>query len=175
MLYLLDASVLITANAQYYPVDRIPEYWEWLQHMGEEGYVKLPIEIFEEIKDGPKEKDLLFDWLQEEATKKAILLSDVVSPETVQKVVSEGYANDLSDDEIEQLGRDPFLIAHGLSGKDRCVVTVEISQPRKQRQNRKVPDVCRSMGVKCCDPFAFTRELGFSTDWKKKLGGRTPA
>ena len=58
MLYLLDASVLITANAQYYPVDRIPEYWEWLQHMGEEGYVKLPIEIFKEIKDGPKEKDL---------------------------------------------------------------------------------------------------------------------
>lgn len=138
--------------------------------MAAKGRVKLPIEIFEEIKDGPKDKDLLFDWLQDEATKAAILLPDVIAPEVVQKVIFEGYAKDLNDDEVEQLGRDPFLIAHGMSRKDRCVVTVEVSQPKKQRQNRKIPDVCKSMGVKCCDPFAFSRDLGFSTDWKKKLG-----
>ncbi|MFD2274081.1 DUF4411 family protein [Undibacterium arcticum] len=40
MLYLLDASVLITANNSYYPVDQIPEYWEWLLHMGQSGRVK---------------------------------------------------------------------------------------------------------------------------------------
>ena len=34
MLYLLDASVLITAYNSYYPIDRVPEYWEWLVHMG---------------------------------------------------------------------------------------------------------------------------------------------
>ena len=78
MLYLLDASVLITANAQYYPVDRIPEYWEWLMHVASEGFVKIPIEIFEEIKDGPKEKDLLFDWIKEDACKAAILLPDEI-------------------------------------------------------------------------------------------------
>jgi len=169
MLYLLDASVLITAHAQYYPVDRIPEYWDWLQHMAANGLVKMPLEIFEEVKDGPKDKDLLFEWLQEEANKKALVLPDAADAGLVQKVIAMGYANDLTDDEVEQLGRDPFLIAHGLADGNRCIVTVEVSQPKKQRQNKKIPDVCRAMGVKWCDPFTFARDLGFSTDWKKKL------
>lgn len=170
MLYLLDASVLITAHAQYYSVDRVPEFWEWLQYMADKGHVKMPLEIFEEVKAGPKEKDLLFDWLQVNANKNAILLTDEADPSLVQNVITIGYASDLNDDEIEQLGRDPFLIAHALAGKDRCVVTVEVSQPKKQRQNKKIPDVCKAMGVQSCDPFAFSRNLGFSTDWKKKLG-----
>ena len=170
MLYLLDASVLITANAQYYSVDRVPEFWEWLQYMANKGHVKMPIEIFEEVKNGPKEKDLLFDWLQEDANKKAILFADEADPSLVQSVITTGYANDLNDEEIEQLGRDPFLIAHAMADIDRCVVTVEVSQPRKQRQNKKIPDVCKAMSVQSCDPFTFSRNLGFSTDWKKKLG-----
>jgi len=52
MLYLLDASVLITAHNSYYPVDGVPEYWEWLAYMGEQGRVKMPFEIFDEVKDG---------------------------------------------------------------------------------------------------------------------------
>ena len=159
MLYLLDASVLITANAQYYPVDRLPEYWEWLAYMACVGRVKLPIEIYEEIKEGPKEKDMLFDWLQGESVRNSIVLPDEIDADIVQRVISQGYADDLTDDQVEQLGRDPFLIAHALTWPDRCVVTVETSQPRKQRHNRKIPDVCRSMGVACCDPFTFNRIL----------------
>ena len=170
MLYLLDASVLITAHSQYYAVDRVPEYWEWLRYIAEKGMVKLPVEIFEEVKDGPKDKDLLFGWLQAAENKSAILLPAAADPEIVQHVIINGYANDLNDDEVEQLGRDPFLIAHGLSGSDRCIVTVENSAPKKQRHNKKIPDVCKVLGTKCCDPFTFNRELGFSTDWKKKLG-----
>jgi hypothetical protein len=50
------------------------------------------------------------------------------------------------------------------------VVTVETSAPKKLRQNRKVPDVCRVMGVECCNPFEFNRALGFRTQWKQDLG-----
>jgi hypothetical protein len=171
MLYLLDANVLITANNFYYPIDRVPEYWEWLAHMGTLGYVKMPFEIFEEVKEGPddSEKDLLFAWLREDANKKALLLQERVRPALVQKVLAEGYAADLTDDEIEQVGRDPFLVAYGLAAQDRFVVTVETSAPKKQRQNRKVPDVCRSMNVDCCNPFEFNRALGFRTQWKLDL------
>jgi hypothetical protein len=168
MLYLLDASVLITAHAQYYPVDRIPEYWDWLKHMAEQGSVKMPIEIYEEVKAGPVEKDLLFEWLSDEACKRALVLPDTVSAALVRRVIVDGYAADLNDDEVEQLGRDPFLIAHALADKDRCVVTVENSQPKKQRANRKIPDVCKALGASCCDPFVFTRTLGFSTNWKAR-------
>ena len=168
MLYLPDANVLITANNFYYPIDRVPEYWEWLSYMGSQGHVKMPFEIFEEVKDGPddQEKDLFFAWLQEDANKKSLLLDEKVDPGLVQKVIAEGYAPDLTDDEVDQIGRDPFLIAYCLAAKDRCVVTVETSAPKKQRHNRKVPDVCKGMGANCCNPFEFNRFLGFRTQWK---------
>lgn len=34
MLYLLDANVLIRAHSDYYPIDRIPQFWEWLIREG---------------------------------------------------------------------------------------------------------------------------------------------
>lgn len=168
MLYLLDANVLITANNSYYAIDQVPEYWEWLTYMGSQGRVKMPFEIFEEVKEGPKdiEKDLLFAWLQEEADKKALLLEEKVDLDLVQKVIAEGYGPDLTDYEVVQIGRDPFLIAYGLVAEERSVVTVETSAPKKQRQNRKVPDVCKGMGANWCNPFEFNRALGFRTQWK---------
>ncbi len=42
-MYLLDANTLIDAKRDYYPIDRIPEFWEWLVHMGNEGFVKIHV------------------------------------------------------------------------------------------------------------------------------------
>jgi hypothetical protein len=170
MLYLLDASVLITANNSYYPVDRVPEYWAWLLHMGEQGRIKIPLENFEEIKDGPtdKDKDLLFAWLQDGTNKDVLIFDEDVEIALVQKTVTTGYAADLTDDEVEQIGRDPFLVAYALlKPAERCVVTVEASKPSRKRQNRHIPDVCKSLGVTCCDPFVMNRDLGFRTNWQK--------
>lgn len=91
VLYLLDASVLITAHNSYYPIDSVSEYWEWLAHMGEQGHVKMPFEIFDEVKDGPDDtdKDLLFAWLQEDAHKKALLLDESADLGLVQMVTIE--------------------------------------------------------------------------------------
>ena len=110
MLYLLDANVLITAKDSYYPVDAVPEFWEWLEHMGRRGNVKIPLEIFEEIKEGPKrpERDLLFDWIQQAHVRQALLLDEAVDLALVQRAVNEGYAPDLTDAEVDELGRDPF-------------------------------------------------------------------
>ena len=52
MLYLLDANVLIEANRDYYPIDRVPEFWDWLIAVGESVRVKVPLEIYEEVTDG---------------------------------------------------------------------------------------------------------------------------
>ena len=169
MLYLLDASTLITANNTYYAIDTVPEFWEWLQHQCEQGRAKMPLEIFEEVKDGPKgTKDLLFGWIQAAQVKKALVLSESVEVALLQSVISAGYAPDLTDTETEQLGRDPFLIAYALvDPKNRMVVTSEVSKPSKTRQNRRMPDVCDTMGVKWCNPFDFNKALKFSTQWKR--------
>jgi hypothetical protein len=170
MLYLLDASVLITANNLYYAVDRVPEFWEWLNHVGTRGQVKIGVENFEEITEGPKdaEKDLLFAWLQNAANSDALILDEEADQALIQKAVASGYAPDLTDDEIEQLGRDPFLLAYALrSPPERTVVTMEVSKPSRTRQNRHLPDVCKTLGLNCCDTFGLIRALGFRTDWKK--------
>lgn len=129
----------------------------------------MPVEMLEEIKDGPKdgERDLLFAWIQAEANRKALLLDEDVDMVLVQRVVEKGYAPDLTD-EIEVIGRDPFLVAYALSKPaDRCIVTAEVSKPKTVRQNRKLPDVCGTLKVAWCDIYAFNRALGFKTGWQK--------
>jgi hypothetical protein len=163
LLYLLDANVLIDANRDYYPIERVPEFWEWLENVGENGNVKIPLEVYEEIKDG---HDSLADWAKQEHIKEALLFKEEVDVSLVSYVTDQGYASDLTDDEVEKIGRDPFLIAYALSNKeDRCLVTTEVSKPKRQRANRHLPDVCADLEVRCHNTFEFVRALNFSTRW----------
>ena len=164
MIFLLDANVLIDANRDYYPIERVPEFWEWLVFMGDSGEIKIPIEVLEEIKNGDDE---LARWAKREETKAALLLDEEADIQLVQRVLKEGYAEDLTDDEVEKLGRDPFLIAYALKFNDiRCIVTTEVSKPKKERANRHVPNVCDDFGISWCHTFEFVRVLGFNTNWK---------
>ena len=166
MLYLLDANILITAANTYYGVSRVPEFWSWLQHQGASGHIKIPVEMYEEVLEGRKDDDELLDWVKNDANRNALVLDETAAPNLVQRVVKEGYANDLTDDEIEKLGRDPFLIAYGLADANRCITTTEVSKPSKQRHNRHIPDVCASLKVSWCGPWDLNKHLGFKTGWK---------
>ena len=167
MLYLLDANVLITANSTYYPLDQIPEFWSWVHHQATSNRIKIPREIMEEIKAGRKDDDPLLDWICTPEIEAALLLDEAVDAVLVQRVVATGYAPDLHDDEVEKIGRDPFLIAYALADSaNRVVVTTEVSRPSTQRANRKVPDVSQAVGVASCGPFALNKALGFRTGWR---------
>lgn len=164
MLYLLDANVVIDANRDYYPIERVPEFWEWLAHVGENGHVKIPLEVYEEIKDG---KDDLATWAKGDEIEAALLFGEEADVTLVSKITDEGYAPDLTDDEVEKIGRDPFLIAYAFAAVgQRCIVTTEVSKPRRRRANRHLPDVCDDFGIPWCDTFSFVRALNFSTNWK---------
>ena len=164
MLYLLDANVLIDADRDYYPFDRVPEFWGWLLHQASEGNIKVPKEMYEEVVAG---RGVLVDWLKQH--KGDLVLSEEADPALVQQVVSGGYAPDLAEDELESIGRDPFIVAYALSSKaDVTVVTTEISRPRSQRANRRLPDVCAHFKVPCANTFALARQLDFSTDWESR-------
>lgn len=79
-------------------------------------------------------------------------------------MVSTGYAPDLSDLELNKVGRDPFLIAYALAKRDeRWVITNEASKPTKQRANRHIPDVCKTLHVSCDNTFFLIRTLDFHT------------
>jgi len=163
LLYLLDANVLIDANRDYYPIERVPEFWEWLENSGEKGHVKIPLEVYEEVSDG---NDNLAHWLKQESIKTALLFREEVDVSSVSYATDNGYASDLTDDEVEKIGRDPFLIAYALKDHTgRCIVTTEVSKPRMTRANRHLPDVCSDLGIECCNTFEFVRALNFSTRW----------
>jgi hypothetical protein len=123
LIYLLDANVLIDANRDYYRIGSVDEFWEWLVHHGEQGNVKIPLEIYEEIKGGTDE---LASWAKEPETEAALKLEEEVDIELVRKVTEQGYGEDLSDIDIEKIGRDPFFIAYALANPaERIIVTTD--------------------------------------------------
>ena len=107
-------------------------------------------------------KDLVADWVKGHSC--VVILGEHVSGQLLPQVTEEGYANDLSDDEIENVGRDPFLIAYALADRaNRVVVTTEVSRPGRQRANRHVPDVCNTFEIYHCNTFELIRRLDFRT------------
>ena len=160
-LYLLDANVLIRAHEDYYPIDRIPQFWTWLLLMASNGTVKMPVQIYDEVAHS---SDMLGEWLRQTDVKEALILAEKTDAAQVRHVIAHGYAPDLNDVELESIGRDPFLIAAALSGGDRVVVTREVSRPSKQRANRKIPDVCSGFGLTVINDFGLYRELRFGID-----------
>jgi len=167
MLYLLDANVLIDANRDYYSLGRVPEFWDWLAFQGNAGNIKIPIETYDEIKEG---NDQLATWAKDKSNEKALLLSEDVDLDVVRRVINEGYGNNLTDVEIEKLGKDPFLIAYALiRNTERSIVTTENSRPKRQRSNRHLPDVCLNFNISCHNTYELTRLLNFRTQWKDYL------
>ncbi|NKJ82707.1 DUF4411 family protein [Rhizobium leguminosarum] len=164
-MHLLDANVLITAHNLYYPIDRFPEFWDWLVHMGEAGEIKIPVEILEEITEGSE----IGRWLSEADNYSVLRLDEDVDPALVQAVI-EKYAPDLNDAEVIEIGRDPFLIACAMAlPADRIVVTVEASKPSAKRANRRIPDVCKDLGVRWCNSFEMMTALNFTTAWRSRI------
>jgi hypothetical protein len=166
MLYLLDANVVITAKDSYYAIDQVPEFWEWLVHQGEQNKLKIPRELFDEVNPGNDKDHPFFAWRKHKTTVEALQLKEQIDPEILQRVIDDGYGKNLTDDQLITIGADPFLVAYSLAQPNRTVVTTEVSRPKAQRQNRKLPDVCDQFAVPRLNTFEMTRALGWKTNWR---------
>lgn len=153
MLYLLDANVLIDANMYYYPIERVPEFWDWLEAMGQRGFLKVPAEIFDEVvRPRPDDPDQVIGWLLDREN--SFVVESETPSDLVTLVTEEGYGDNLSDVDIGKVGRDPFLIAYALQDiENRVVVSNEVSKPSATGPNRRVPDVCADFHVRCVNVF----------------------
>lgn len=162
MVYLLDASALITAHNTYLALHRVPEFWAWLLHHGEAGAVKMPQPIYAEVEDG---NDALADWMKDAATKAALLFGEGIDPNHVQAVMAR-YGPNLTEADLLTIGKDPFLVAAALPNvADRCVVTAEASRPARTGPRRHVPNICNDCGVTWITPVHFLTALDFTTGW----------
>lgn len=173
MLYLLDANTLIDAKRDYYPILRVPEFWDWIIYQGKQGKLKIPIEVYEEFsdtqdKDG--EKDSLAIWAEQKEARDSLLLNEDAEQDLVARITYGGYVANPTDDELKKIGRDPFLLSYALKDiENRCIVTTETSKPSRLGANRHIPDVCRDFNIRCINNFQMIREMNFSTNWKNSL------
>lgn len=90
MLYLLDANVLIDANRDYYPIERVPEFWDWLKAMGALGSVKISEEI---VVPSPNHRDPLVEWLV--TNRNTMVLDEELNEDLLIHTIETGYAHDL--------------------------------------------------------------------------------
>ncbi len=149
------------AHEDYYPLDRVPPFWEWLLRQAIAGHVKMPFEIHDEI---AVSKGPLKDWINRPQVREAIVLDEEADPSVFNRVLETAYAPDLTDQELDEAGRDPFLVTYALMGRDRVVVTKEVSRPSKRRGRRKLPDACGIMNVRWITDFRFYAERDFRID-----------
>lgn len=171
LIYLLDANTLIDAKNFYYPINRVPEYWDWLIYQGQNGNIKIVTEIYDELKEKSSkdgEKDELSIWAEKAEVKDALLFDEDANVDNVSTVVYTGYVNNPTDDDFVKMGQDPFLISYGLNDiNNRVIVTSEASKPKRKGSNRHVPDVCKNLGIKCINGHQMIRDLDFTTSWNK--------
>ncbi|WP_306168617.1 DUF4411 family protein [Halomonas sp. MMSF_3323] len=167
-IYLLDANIIITAHNLYYPVSKVPEFWDWLEFHAKNGSIAIPREIHEEIKGGNDAEHVR--WAKDGARKKLLILDEEFNQDLLERVINEGYAPDLNEVELDRIAMDPVLVAYALADpKNRIVVTNEVSKPSRKRQNRHVPDVCSAVGARCCNVYQMLRDLDFRTNWKSNV------
>ena len=168
-LYLLDANVIIHAHDYYYHMGRVPEFWEWLLHHAVNGSIKMPIETMGEVQGG--KEALHAEWLRKQEVKDRLLLDEDFDGDVLNRVVETGYQlPDPTEDEIETMGQDPFLITPALRDPaQRVVISNETPKPSAKRAKRKIPDVCGDMGVECHNVYFLLKALNFSTSWAQSV------
>lgn len=153
MIYFLDTCILVHAKNLHFPLDGNLGFWAWLLKLGQEGTVKIPEYVSKEVNRG---NDDLVDWMN---THKDIFLSKTVECIYVMPQTLAAYGEPpLNEAELEILEADPYLIAHALAAGG-TVVTDEIPNRAIAPKNKRVPVVCKTLGVPCLTLPAFMWEL----------------
>jgi hypothetical protein len=89
---------------------------------------------------------------------------------SINKVISIGYVAEPTEDQVEMMGQDPFLITYALGDPaNRVVISNEVSKPGRKGAKRKVPDVCKEFDVECYNIYHLLKALNFSTSWAAKI------
>jgi hypothetical protein len=163
-LFVLDANFFIQSHRASYPLDVATGFWSKVKMLTHNQKLISIDKVGEEIY---KKEDEIKKWCVKNLPVDFFL--DTQSQEIIQnygKVIN--WANSMrsqyTDKAIEEFSEyknaDAWLIAFGLTDKDKfTMVTYETSEP--QRKNKiKIPDVCNHFGIKWVDVVEMFRQLG---------------
>lgn len=143
MTYLLDTNTLIQSKDIDFPFDQYPHFWDWLLDMGTKGIITLPQNIFDELLAG---QDNLSDWIV--SHKDDITIQDSHGAYQELQCVLDKYGPDIQERDIEKIENDALLIAHA---RYCCGTVVTYEKPKNTNvpRNKKIPNICDSLGIEC--------------------------
>lgn len=156
--YTFDASVLITIALERYPKDIFPSFWAKLESFINDGHLKVIKYVWDEVQWNSGVNFKAFEG------RICVNMSDLTEEEQdqIQDIVASILQETPSILKTKrnqiQSWWDPWIIAHAML-HNLTVVTNEKSDPVNKN---KMPDICRSMWIRCITLLDFLREIGWS-------------
>ena len=132
-IYWLDANVFIQARNGPCSFQRVPQFWVFLSGQLEQGIIRCPKMVYDEMING---NDDLAAWFK---------------PRRERGLFKPHQASEFL------IGADGWLIAHAMNG-DGIVVTQESNRSHKSKI--KIPTLCRVFGVRSMDTYRMLDALG---------------
>lgn len=156
MLYLFDSNCFITLKRSYYPmgVNHFKEFWNInLVNLSRDGHIKIPKIMLEEemIRKGGEPDDLSV-WCRKH--KKILIIDEDNHDQYKGDVIEQGYKiNNPTKSFFDENFYDIILISYAMRDKEnRCVVTFEKDKIATGPRNKRIPQVCKALGIKCLRP-----------------------
>lgn len=157
--YWLDADACIHAKDERngaYPFSRAQNFWAYLSNQVEQGIVRAPKMVYDEIVAGD---DALANWFRMREDRG---LSEHPSPEVWKCVteISDLVVKRFGDRKARRFlaGADLFVLAHAMAmGSDGIVVSHEST--REQHAIIKIPTICSHLGIEQVSIFRMLNML----------------
>lgn len=152
MIYCIDSSSFIDAGERYYPQDVFPAFWDRLEQLLEEGRLKAPVTLLEELQ---RKDDDWREWVYQREDN-LIIQPDAAIFDAVKDVVAQYQLQNPSQFNPDKLTGDPFFIALAKC-KGMTLITTELSRPGGFR----IPAICRPLGVQTITLLNMIRQEGW--------------
>lgn len=169
-MYVLDANVFISFNKSTHPIDIMPSFWEKLgKHAREHGFVLID-EVYDEIEIGG---DDLSIWIEENEScfirmpgigSNANEYGEIIQGVNDQKILSKGrfekrYTQGALEEFSDRSNADAFIISIAKHYGYTVVTNEKIAI--SSRKSVKIPDVCKTHGVRCINAIELLRKTNF--------------
>lgn len=161
LMYLLDSNVFITAKKSYYGFDICPGFWRFLREQNSKGRIFSIDFLKKELLDRVT-GDELSEWVNQIQSKELFLpehSADVtVAYSNIMDWIQLNSQYRVGAKRAFSRGADCWLVAYG-QARNGVIVTNETPAPNSLTRI-KIPDVCKTFGVRWKTPFQMLRELG---------------
>ncbi len=162
MQYCLDTNVYIEAHRRYYAFDIAPGFWDGLLHLAEARIICSPSLVYHELMNAAFDDELI-EWAR--ANRTLIFVDVDASTQEAFGEIADLVHNLYMPQHLQHFlsSADPWVIAYA-KAHQLTVVTMESLKNEQPDQNRKIggkihiPNVCKRVGVRYLDTFAFLRE-----------------